>query len=335
MDEHNAAGLRRDENHQAAVSSIGGEKTQQNLKEELESLKKDREIEKLKFEKEIETLKAVIEKLKLENTMEKLKSENTFLKAEKQFGIDLKAISDDKQNIEEELKSAKIENAKFRQQNENLIEENKRFEENLKEVEAENQNFIQENTTLKANEAKITDELKTLKMEKTQMLDSIQKLKEKNKKKENKGARKKQFQKAEVLKTAEKNEVNKDEEPDYSRMPLEESILSGSYMIFEEEFYPGYENWYTNMYKRSNFYVTFKNCRVHIKHFIKTNIYINIEWTFDNLKCAKLLHPKDNRKSKDLDHIGGKEWMTVVNGLTEEFRYEGFVLILIMRNSNE
>ena len=59
--------------------------------------------------------------------MIKLRSENTLLKAEKQFGIENKALVDEKIKIEEDLKKLKSENEKLLAEN-RVLKENKEIE---------------------------------------------------------------------------------------------------------------------------------------------------------------------------------------------------------------
>ena len=89
-----------------------------------------------------------MEKGKLENKfeMEKLKSENALLKAEKQFGIDLKSISDGKQKIEDQLKIVKNEKDK-------LVEENKALHDELDKSNNQNRLLQKENSKMKENAA--------------------------------------------------------------------------------------------------------------------------------------------------------------------------------------
>ena len=92
MDEHNAAGIREDDNYQVVAvpqmkRNIGGNVPDEvkKLREELEKMKKERELERKQFDEE----KTDFEKLKMENDQLKkdfeivsLKFENALLKAE-------------------------------------------------------------------------------------------------------------------------------------------------------------------------------------------------------------------------------------------------------------
>ena len=90
--------------------------------------------------------------------MEKLKSEIAFLKAEKQFGIDLKTLSDGKQKMEEELKIVKAENDK-------LVVVNNSLQEELDKSNNQNQLLQQEIVNLKDTISSTTEKLKVSNME--------------------------------------------------------------------------------------------------------------------------------------------------------------------------
>ena len=122
MVEHNAAIVREGDNHQLVDESqmkedviAHAQDETKSLREEFEKLKKEREIEQKQFEKErtdFEKLRAENEQLKKE--IEGQSSEIALLKAEnKQFGIDLKTLSDVKQQAEQELKFVKLENDRY------------------------------------------------------------------------------------------------------------------------------------------------------------------------------------------------------------------------------
>ncbi|XP_066934685.1 uncharacterized protein PF3D7_1120000-like [Clytia hemisphaerica] len=323
MDQHNAAGIREDENHRVVV---GEEKSQQNLKEELESLKKDREIEKLKFEAVIEKLKLQNEKLENKVEIGNLKSENTLLKAEKQFGIDLKTISDGKQKVEEELRNIKEENTILKEAKSNLQKELDVLEEKNKSLLTEKTDFQELYETCKHEKEEANKQIKVLE-------DQVEGLKETNQRLRDIKGFQKNFADLSLTKRTPKVEKY-----DFKRMPYGESVLAGVHMIFEKTKCKHYDSWYKNLYQRvctnAGF---FKDILFLTNSEHSDTLHIKIDkreqrWEAENLKCVKLLHSSDNTKCKDLEYLGGKEWF--VSGLTN-FHISNYYITFVMKDSGE
>ncbi|XP_066914894.1 uncharacterized protein [Clytia hemisphaerica] len=286
VDEHNAHGFREDNNHQVVAENEPQVNVRahvqdevKNLKGELEKMKKERELERMQFEK----LGIENEQFKKDFEVQGLKSENALLKAQKQFGIDLKTLSNKKQKIEDELKI--VEKEKYK-----LVEENKAvkvFQRDLDGLNNRNHQLQKENTKLKANEASARDELKVLRMQQKKSQTEIERINERSKQLETEKNKFENFyqtakrEKEELLQVKKKMEgqlndlkeankrlqndnpvqkkvttpapVNHDIQPiDFSQMSIEDFISSGISMVLENTvFCEDYKKWVSELERKS------------------------------------------------------------------------------------
>ena len=278
-------------------------------------------IEKLKFEKEIlqrekETaeLKAALQKMKSEKEklekdlqMEKLKSENALFKAEKRFEADVKALSDRKRDIEEELEAVKSKRAKLDEENANAM-----------------QNLKEESILLKQRNA-------SLESEKTR-LENL--LKENNQEKEVKNYLPNElnvdrsFEAVKKRTTSKHKTLNNENANQIPRSLMGPGVSGDAMTIFERTFCFSYQCWYKDICE-SPFETSWSYDYLMIKEkgFPTTDSFsVNINRPFDRIKCVKLLHTKDNRKAKDLEFAKDSEWR--IKGLTEEYLYNNAMFIV-------
>ena len=327
---HNRRGLcsNRDELVIIKLEEDSFENAETNGYHNIEGLKLEKEI--LQREKENAELKAALKELKHEKEKleinfenEKLKSEVSLLKAEKQFGINnVKALSDGKRRIEDELKMVVNKKAKIQEESRILIQNSERLREKIGRTENEKNKFEK-----LYNEAKLEKEnlLKHTKSLEGTLKEVMSKMMQANKESQIK---------SHSAGSHSVSAVQQSSVGDYSRMPLLQSIATGVSMVFETALYSDYENWYSNVNERIQNFIRLPSCLL-IKKFSLSSCTQYINLGLGNLlrkvKHVKLLHTKDNTKSKVVEHIGEDEWL--INGLTNDYMHANTYLILVILNT--
>eukprot|EP00111_Clytia_hemisphaerica_P007916 TCONS_00022991-protein len=345
------------------------EETDNNISSKLEL-----ESKILQRDKENAELKAALKDMKYEKEIlvgkyeiEKLRSENVLMKAEKQFGIDVKTAANRKRKIEEELVNTKAKITKLDEQQSKFEEEKIFLKENFEELEKKITKLEGHNIKLRKQNTQLKHTNNVLKdTNKKHQEKNITLYKEKNKfenlymeckhEKENLLLRQKSLEGSSISKlTSQKHghkeipkEVSKVREVmislsnqlDYARMPLGDLLKIGVAMIFEQAPNPNYVNWYKSMHQRSRTilsniiwqdYFLYKHCGGPSKE----PLYIDLGmWLLPNgwnllSSNIKILHTRDNRKQKDIEYISDDEWL--ISDLSKEFVHEGYFLILVKK----
>ena len=291
-------------------------------------------IEKHKFEKELQSekenaelkgdlLKMKHEKEKLEKDlqMEKLKYEVSLLKAEKQFGMDVKVLSDGKRCVENELESVKTKKTK-------LDEEKSRFEEEIKALKEHSQKLLNSYMKLQADKNRFETWYNKCMNEKEGLI------------KQNKAL-------VNELKTLNsikgcKQDVNFNLlektliQGSFNRLDLTDVTALGIIMIFRKKTICfSYEYCYENIMERIPGNCFSEKEFLWIKGYgvptASKYVSLGLMNPRPESQLVKLLHTKDNTKSKKIEHINGDKWL--ITGLTKDYLRNGFYLIFVYKNS--
>ncbi|XP_066935658.1 chromosome partition protein Smc-like [Clytia hemisphaerica] len=338
-------------NTQNEVKAMRKELQKLKMERELEKLKMERELEKdnLKREKEIEAFEGVVEKIKIENEqlkkdfeMQKLKAEVVLLKTEKQFALDAKILSEQKHKVEEEMKVMKIEKElllqekkDFKEKAEKLQNEKAAIEgkyETLQNVATEKQGRFQMILSKVQNELKkSTGEVERLSEERNQ----FEKLYETTKSEKDRILQEKKMLEGKLNELQEKSpkkptkniqHVNENRRLDIDVIndpskSIQDAIKTLSVMIFEPKISDRYRRLYEFLYDEVSDSLEWQNfivIRLWMGDIKKVDIkeYVN-KWNTDKLKFVKVLHTKDNTKSRDMRHIAGSVWGSDMGWVTE------------------
>ena len=330
---------------------------QTNAKPQFENkiYQKDKEIAELK--EDLLKMKHAKEIFEGKYEMEKLKSENILLKTEKQYGMDVKRLSDGKRQIEEELeftrtKKAKLDEkqTKVKKENEFLKENSEKLEKKIKELEERNAFLEGANEGLKETNKKLQEKNNILRKEKTKFENSYKECRRENMnlRQQQKSAEKssppmnqKEIPRKNVVNDhfREQNIMNSNR-LDYVRMPVEELLCTGVAMISEQTLNPNYVSWYMSMYRRAGKVILDIMWQDYllIREYgggLPEPMYIDLEyslpdeWDTRNLS-AKILHTSDNRKQRSIERLSADEWL--LTDLPKDFIHDREFLILVKNN---
>uniref|UniRef100_A0A7M5ULR9 Uncharacterized protein n=1 Tax=Clytia hemisphaerica TaxID=252671 RepID=A0A7M5ULR9_9CNID len=338
--------IHEDDNHQAISvndhETRRGEATAGNtqnevkaMRKELQKLKMERELEKDE-EKEIEAFEGVVEKIKIENQqlkkdfeMQKLKAEVVLLKTEKQFASDAKILKIEKELLLQEKKDFKEKAEKL--QNEKAAIERKY--QALQNVETEKQGRFQMILSKVQNELKkSTGEVDRLSEERNQ----FEKLYETTKSEKDRILQEKKMLEGKLNELQERSpkkptkniqHVNENRRLDIDVITdpsnsIQDAIKTLSVMIFEPKISDRYRRLYEFLYDEvsagSLEWQNFIIIRLWMGDIKKVDIkeYVK-KWSTDKLKFIKILHTKDNTKSRDMRHIAGSVWGSDMGWVTE------------------
>ena len=297
-------------------------------------------IEKLRFEKEILSkenenaeLRAVIEKMKYEKEklatdlqVEKLKSENALLKAEKQYGIDVKTLLERKRQIEDQLESVQNKKAK-------LNEEKTKFEEEIKVLKERSQKLVTSNNKLQTEKIKFENWYNLSKREKESLA------KQKNSLQKQVINMKGTIETLNCKKDVNLNLLEKAIlQGSFNRLPLPKLLVVGIPMFLRGETSCfTYQYWYENIMERmpGNYHSEGQFAWVKGYGVPTASQYVSLGLISPKpeSQMIKLLHTTDNTKAKDIEHVRGDKWLN--NGLTRDYLHNGFYLIFVYKGPED
>eukprot|EP00111_Clytia_hemisphaerica_P009623 TCONS_00028212-protein len=266
------------------------------LRMENDNLKKYCDFEKLKSKLQSDVFEKAneVKELRKDIEMLKLTSENALLKAEKQFGIEKDVLVAEKMTLEQDVKTLKAENEELKENKRDDIEkriiEMKKSHAEILKFQNENREIAKNNGIMECEIHKFDQKIDNLMVENKRLKDELE-------------ITKNTLDELEIASQKSAKLV-----PDFMKTPFPDLVEFTLYVLDKEEHYPHYEK----MFQALNydlisgrtagevliFRLAFSSkillpdgCVHHL------NLRDRLRKIWNDIKCVRILHPTDNRKS--------------------------------------